>query len=52
MIDYQEEIEAHNYLEEALEMEKMLNNLTNQNLNSQLNQYFFLTTLPTKKLLE
>ena len=41
MIDYQKEIEAQNYLEGALEMEKMLNNLTNQNLDSQLNQDFF-----------
>ena len=41
MIDYQNEIEAQSYLEGALEMEKMLNNLTNQNLDSQLNQDFF-----------
>ena len=41
MIDFQNEIEAHNYLEGALEMEKMLDNLTNQNLDSQLNQDFF-----------
>ena len=41
MIDYQNEIEAQNYLEGALEMEKMLNNLTNQNLDSQLHQDFF-----------
>ena len=41
MIDYQNKIEAQSYLEGALEMEKMLNNLTNQNLDSQLNQDFF-----------
>ena len=41
MIDYQNKIEAQNYLEGALEMEKMLNKLTNQNLDSQLNQDFF-----------
>ena len=41
MIDYQNEIEAQNYLEGTLEMENMLNNLTNQMLDSQLNQDFF-----------
>ena len=41
MIDYQNEIEAQSYLEGALEMEKMLNSLTNKNLDSQLNQDFF-----------
>ena len=41
MIKYQNETEAHNYLEGALEMEKMLNNLINQNLDCQLNQDFF-----------
>ena len=41
MIDYQNEIEAQNYFEGALEMEKMLNNLTNQNLDSQLHQDVF-----------
>ena len=41
MIDYQNEIEAQNYLERELEMEKILNNLTNQNLDSQVNQDFF-----------
>ena len=41
MIDYQNKIEAQSYLEGALEMEKMLNNLTNQKLDSQLNQDFF-----------
>ena len=41
MINYQNEIEAQNHLEGTLEMEKMLNSLTNQNLDSQLNQDFF-----------
>ena len=41
MISYQNKIETQNYLEGALEMEKMLNNLTDQNLDSQLNQDFF-----------
>ena len=41
MIDYQNEIESQNYLEGSLEMEKMLNNLTNQNLDSPLHQDFF-----------
>ena len=41
MIDCQKEIEAQNYLEETLEMEKMLSNLTNQNLDSELNQDYF-----------
>ena len=41
MIKYQNETEAQNYLEGALEMEKMLNNLINQNLDCQLNQDFF-----------
>ena len=41
MISYQNETEAQSHLEGALQMKKMLNNLTNQNLNSQLNQDFF-----------
>ena len=41
MIKYQNETEPQNYLEGALEMEKMLNNLINQNLDCQLNQDFF-----------
>ena len=41
IIDYQNEIGAQSYLEGALEMKKMLSNLTNQNLDSQLNQDFF-----------
>ena len=41
MIDCQKEIEAQNDLEETLEMEKMLSNLTNQNLDSELNQDYF-----------
>ena len=43
MIDYQNEIEAQTtYLEGAVEMQKMLNNFTNnQGLDSQLNQKFF-----------
>ena len=41
MIKYQNETEAHNYLDGGLEMEKMLNNLINQNLDCQLNQDFF-----------
>ena len=41
IIDYQNEIGAQSYLERALEMKKMLSNLTNQNLDSQLNQDFF-----------
>ena len=35
MIDYQNEIEVLNYLEGASQMEKMLSNLTNQNLEIQ-----------------
>ena len=41
MINYQNKIEAQTYLEGPLVMEKMLNNLKNQNLDSQLNQDFF-----------
>ena len=48
MNDYQNEIEAQNYLKGALEMEKMLNNLTNQNLDSQLDQDFFQDNNDTK----
>ena len=41
IIDYQNEIEVQSYLEGKLEMEKMLNNLINQGIDSQLNQDFF-----------
>lgn len=41
MNDFQDEIEAQNYLEGALKMENMLNNLTNQNLDSLLNEDLF-----------
>ena len=41
MINYQNKIEAQSYLEGELEMEKMLNNLRNQSIDSQLNQDFF-----------
>ena len=41
MMDYQNEIEAQSYLEGGLEIEKILNNLINQGIDSQLNQDFF-----------
>ena len=40
-MDYQNEIEAQSYLEGELEIEKILNNLINQGIDSQLNQDFF-----------
>ena len=41
MMDYQNEIETQSYLERELEIEKILNNLINQGIGSQLNQDFF-----------